>query len=66
MSPPGPGNRPGLEAGHRAACAPHVRGGARFDYQCGPNGVMYAVGGEVRIDASPVRGDPEAKPEKAR
>ncbi|HKJ75708.1 MAG TPA: putative metalloprotease CJM1_0395 family protein, partial [Gammaproteobacteria bacterium] len=54
------------EAAHRAAGGTHVRGGTRLDYQRGPNGVMYAVGGEVRIDTSPVHGDPEATVEKAR
>ncbi len=35
-------------------------GAASFEYQTGPNGVKYAVGGEVPIDVSKVAGDPEA------
>ncbi len=37
-----------------------VRSGARFQYQIGPDGHLYAIGGEVSIDTSPVPGDPEA------
>ncbi len=40
-------------------------GGARagaihYEYQTGPDGNRYAVGGSVPIDVSPVQGDPEA------
>ena len=35
-------------------------GAPTFQYVTGPNGRRYAVGGEVRIDTSPVKGDPEA------
>lgn len=35
-------------------------GAPTFQYVVGPNGRRYAVGGEVRIDTSPVEGDPEA------
>lgn len=31
-----------------------------YDYQTGPDGKQYAVGGQVKIDASPVPDDPEA------
>lgn len=31
-----------------------------YTYQSGPDGNRYAIGGEVRIDVSPVRGDPQA------
>jgi hypothetical protein len=48
------------EAAHMAAGGQYVRGGATFQYQKGPDGKMYAVGGEVSIDASPVKGDPQA------
>jgi hypothetical protein len=47
------------EAAHQAAGAGLV-GGASFTYQRGADGRMYAVGGEVSIDTSPVPGDPEA------
>ena len=36
-----------------------------FTYQVGPNGHLYAVSGEVKIDTSPVPGDPEATLRKA-
>lgn len=48
------------EAAHVAAGGQYVTGGPSFDYQTGPDGKRYAVGGEVGIDTSPVRGDPEA------
>ncbi|MGD1972769.1 MAG: putative metalloprotease CJM1_0395 family protein, partial [Desulfobacterales bacterium] len=35
-----------------------VQGGATYQYQRGPDGKMYAVGGEVKIDTTPER-DPE-------
>ncbi|MDX5332635.1 MAG: hypothetical protein LPK58_01110 [Gammaproteobacteria bacterium] len=53
------------ERAHLAAAGPHARGGARYDYQRGPDGRMYAVGGEVSIDTAPVPGDPRASLEKA-
>lgn len=37
----------------------------RYQYETGPDGVQYAVDGEVSIAASPVPGDPEATIEKA-
>jgi hypothetical protein len=40
------------EAAHLAAGGRHVEGGARFEFQRGPNGRLYAVGGEVQIDTS--------------
>lgn len=53
------------EAAHMAAGSGLVRGGASYQYQKGPDGKNYAVGGEVSIDSSPVRGDPEATLAKA-
>ncbi len=53
------------ERAHLAAAAGISISGAQFEYQRGPDGVMYAVGGEVNIDTSPVRGDPQATLEKA-
>lgn len=35
-----------------------------YEYQKGPDGQNYAVGGEVQIDASPVAGDPDATIDK--
>lgn len=53
------------EAAHVAAGAGLVRGGATFSYQRGPDGVQYAIGGEVKIDTSEVPGDPKATLQKA-
>jgi len=53
------------EAAHLAAAGGHARSGASFSYQRGPDGVLYAVGGEVSIDTSPVPGDPQATLAKA-
>jgi hypothetical protein len=36
-----------------------------YTYQRGPDGVSYAVGGEVKIDTSPIPNDPEATLRKA-
>lgn len=35
-----------------------------YDYQQGPDGRRYAVGGEVKIDLAPVAGDPQATIQK--
>jgi len=40
------------EQAHMAAGAGLVMGGANYQYQRGPDGKMYAVGGEVTIDTS--------------
>jgi SprA-related family len=48
------------EQAHMAAGGAYVKGGATFQYQQGPDGKLYAVGGEVSIDTSPVKGDPQA------
>ncbi len=53
------------EAAHKAAAGDLARGGASFTYEVGPNGVRYAVGGEVSIDTSPVADDPQATLRKA-
>ncbi len=47
------------EQAHLAAAGQYARGGASFSYQKGPDGVSYAVGGEVGIDMSKER-TPEA------
>ena len=54
------------EAAHVAAGGQYVRGGASYEYETGPDGRRYAVGGEVPIDTSPVRGDPRATIQKMR
>jgi hypothetical protein len=47
------------EQAHMASGGGLVQGGASFEYQSGPDGRMYAVGGEVKIDMSAER-TPEA------
>ncbi|WP_410473671.1 putative metalloprotease CJM1_0395 family protein [Guyparkeria sp. TX1] len=51
------------ESAHRAAGGDLVRGGS-YDYQQGPDGKRYAVGGDVQIDTTPVPDDPRATAEK--
>ncbi|MDF1587906.1 MAG: putative metalloprotease CJM1_0395 family protein [Gammaproteobacteria bacterium] len=53
------------EAAHVAAGAGLIRGGTSFTYQRGPDGVQYAIGGEVSIDTSKVVNNPEATLRKA-
>lgn len=52
------------ELAHQAAGGAHT-GAASYSYERGPDGRMYAVGGEVSIDTSSVSGDPGATLEKA-
>jgi hypothetical protein len=54
------------EQAHVAAAGGYVRGGPTYSYTTGPDGKRYAVGGEVNLDTTPVRGDPEATIQKAR
>lgn len=51
------------EAAHLAAGGQYT-GQVRYTTVTGPNGVNYAVGGEVSIDVSPIAGDPEATIQK--
>ncbi|WP_321393266.1 putative metalloprotease CJM1_0395 family protein [Emcibacter sp.] len=51
------------EQAHKSAGGQYA-GSASFEYQKGPDGKRYAVGGEVPIDAAPVEGDPAATIEK--
>jgi len=47
------------EEAHARAAGPY--GGAPgYQFQRGPDGGQYAIGGEVSIDVSPIAGDPEA------
>ena len=54
------------EQAHLAAAGPYATGGPTYVYQQGPDGKLYAVGGEVSLDSSPVSGDPGATIEKAK
>jgi hypothetical protein len=53
------------EMAHLAAAQGIAVSGANFEYKRGPDGMNYAVGGDVQIDASKER-DPEATIDKAR
>lgn len=48
------------EQAHLTAAGSLARGGPSFEYQRGPDGQNYAVGGEVQVDTSPAQGDPQA------
>jgi hypothetical protein len=48
------------EQAHKMVGGPYVIGVPNYIYERGPDGKMYAVGGEVRIDVAEVPGDPEA------
>ncbi len=53
------------EMAHLVAAGSYALGGPSFEYQVGPDGQRYAIGGHVNIDTSPVPGDPEATLRKA-
>ena len=53
------------ERAHLAAAGGVARGGASYSYTRGPDGRLYATGGGVAIDVSPVPGDPDATIRKA-
>ena len=53
------------EQAHLAAAGGYARGGPTYTYQTGPDGIRYAIGGEVSIDTSPVPGNPRATLAKA-
>jgi hypothetical protein len=48
------------ELAHVSAGGRYVRSGAQLQYEKGPDGRLYAVGGEVSIDTSAIPGDPRA------
>lgn len=53
------------EQAHLAAAGPYAKGPPSFEFQTGPDGKPYAVGGEVQIDTSEVSGNPQATLTKA-
>lgn len=53
------------EQAHLVAAGRYATSGANFNFQRGPDGILYAVGGDVQIDISPVPGDPRATVQKA-
>ena len=54
------------EMAHVAAGGRYILSGANYSYKTGPDGKQYIVGGEVKIDTSPVPGDPQATINKMR
>ncbi len=54
------------EQAHISAAGPYAQGPPQYEYQTGPDGKQYAIGGHVKIDTGPVPGDPKATIEKAR
>ena len=48
------------EMAHVAAGGTYIARGANYQYQKGPDGILYAIGGDVLIDTSSVPGNPEA------
>ncbi len=48
------------EQAHLAAAGPYSTYGPNYNFQTGPDGRRYAIGGEVGIDTSVVADDPEA------
>ncbi len=48
------------ERAHKAAAGPYVTSGPTYEYETGPDGRQYAIEGEVYINTSPARGDPQA------
>ncbi|WP_242634322.1 putative metalloprotease CJM1_0395 family protein [Marinobacter salicampi] len=53
------------EMAHQAVGGQYA-GSASYTYRRGPDGVQYAVGGEVPISVSPLAGDPQGTIEKMR
>ena len=53
------------EQAHLAAAGGIATSGPTYEFQRGPDGRRYAVGGEVQIDSSKVPNDPEATIRKA-
>jgi hypothetical protein len=53
------------EASHAAAAGPYLVRGPQYQYTIGPDGRVYATGGNVQIDMSAVRNNPSATIQKA-
>jgi len=53
------------EQAHLAAAGQYATGGPSYDYAVGPDGKLYAVGGEVSLDVSPDPSNPEKTIQKA-
>ena len=53
------------EQQHMASAGSYAMGGIKYDYEIGPDGHLYAVGGHVDLDTSAIPGNPEATIRKA-
>ncbi|TVO75960.1 putative metalloprotease CJM1_0395 family protein [Sedimenticola selenatireducens] len=53
------------EQAHLSVAGRYATSGTNLDYQRGPDGQLYAVGGDVKIDTSVIPGDPKATELKA-
>lgn len=54
------------EKAHLAAAGGNAVGGVHYEYQKGPDGKQYAIGGHVDISLSSVEGNPEESEKNAR
>ncbi len=54
------------EQAHLAAAGPYAKGGPSYTYSIGPDGNLYAVGGEVSLDVAPDPSDPQKTIDKER
>jgi hypothetical protein len=54
------------EQAHLVVAGAYATGGPSYDYEIGPDGQRYAVGGEVTLDTSPDPAGPEATVQKAK
>lgn len=54
------------EQAHLAAAGPYATSGPSYSYATGPDGNLYAIGGEVSLDVSPDPSNPQRTIEKAR
>lgn len=53
------------EKSHLNALGPYASGNPVYDFVSGPGGRTYAAGGSIKVDLSPVPGNPEATLAKA-
>lgn len=53
------------EKAHHDVAGSYAVGGPAYEFQIGPDGEQYAVGGHVNVDTSEIAGDPNATYKKA-
>jgi hypothetical protein len=54
------------EMAHLTVAGPYAIGGPSYTFTVGPDGQMYATGGDVQLDAAPDPSDPKKTIEKAK